>query len=74
MPKALAEGETNPAALSALADERLRATPEQLCDVLGACTELNAVFGAVARVIDRPNSDVLCLHGTLIPTCHDSIP
>ena len=22
----------------------------------------------------RPNSDVLCLHGTLIPTCHDSIP
>jgi transposase len=32
MLKALAEGETNPAALAALADERLRATPEQLCD------------------------------------------
>src|SRR6266446_10772214 len=30
MLKALAEGETNPAALAALADERLRATPEQL--------------------------------------------
>jgi transposase len=44
MLKALAEGETNPAALAALADERLRATPEQLCDALGACTELNAVY------------------------------
>src|SRR5205823_9016943 len=37
MLKALADGETNPAALAALADERLRATPEQLCDALGAC-------------------------------------
>src|SRR5438874_8920726 len=33
MLKALAEGETNPAALAALADRNLRATPEQLCDV-----------------------------------------
>src|SRR6266571_5358501 len=30
MLKALADGETNPAALATLADERLRATPEQL--------------------------------------------
>jgi transposase len=30
MLKALADGETNPAALAALADELLRATPEQL--------------------------------------------
>ena len=44
MLKALAEGETHPAALAALAEERLRATPEQLCDALGACTELNAVY------------------------------
>src|ERR1700726_19036 len=36
MLKALAEGETDPAALAALADYRLRATPEQLCDVFGA--------------------------------------
>jgi transposase len=43
MLKALAEGETNPAALAALADERLRATPEQLCDAPGACTELKPV-------------------------------
>jgi transposase len=44
MLKALAKGETNPAALAALADERLRATPEQLRDALGACTELNDVY------------------------------
>ncbi len=44
MLKALADGETNPAALAALADGRLRATPEQLCDALGACAELNAVY------------------------------
>src|SRR6201997_1595256 len=37
MLKALAEGETSPAALAALADHKLRATPEQLCDALGAC-------------------------------------
>ena len=40
MLKALADGETDPAAVAALADGRLRATPEQLCDALGACTEL----------------------------------
>jgi len=34
MLKALADGETNPAALAALADQRLRATPAQLCDAL----------------------------------------
>jgi transposase len=35
---------SNPAALAALADERLRATPEQLCDALGACTDLKPVY------------------------------
>jgi hypothetical protein len=64
MLQALADGETSPTALAALADERLRATPEQLCDALGACTELNAVyrrllkmaFGGIAidRRADRP--------------------
>jgi transposase len=44
MLKALAEGETNPASLAALADRRLRATPEQLCDALGACMDLNPVY------------------------------
>jgi transposase len=43
MLKALADGETNPAALATLADQRLRATPAQLCDALGACAELSPV-------------------------------
>jgi transposase len=50
MLKAIAEGETNPATLAALADERLRATPEQLCDALGACTELNAVYRRLLKM------------------------
>ena len=47
---AIAEGETNPAALASLADERLRATPEQLCDALGACTELNVVYRRLLKM------------------------
>ena len=43
--KMLAVGETNPAALAALADCRLRATPAELRDALGACTELHEVIG-----------------------------
>jgi len=50
MLKALAEGETNPTALAALADGRLRATPEQLCDALGACTELNVVYRRLLKM------------------------
>ena len=38
---ALADGETNPATL---ADQQLRATPEQLCDTLGTCTDLKPVY------------------------------
>ena len=44
MLKALAEGETNPAALAAMADKNLRATQAQLCDALGACTELQPIY------------------------------
>lgn len=44
MLQALADGETRPAQLAALADQRLRATSEQLCDALGACIELNPVY------------------------------
>src|SRR4029077_2031507 len=50
MLKALADGETSPTALAALADGRLRATPEQLCDALGACTELNAVYRRLLKM------------------------
>jgi transposase len=44
MLKALADGATDPAALAALADTKLRATPDQLCDALGACTGLQPVY------------------------------
>jgi transposase len=47
---ALADGETNPAALAALAHQRLRATPEQLCDALGACTELKPVYRRLLKM------------------------
>jgi len=50
MLRALADGETNPAALAALADERLRATPEQLCDALGACTDLKPVYRRLLKM------------------------
>jgi transposase len=50
MLKALADGETNPAALAALAHERLRATPEQLCDALGACTDLKPVYRQLLKM------------------------
>jgi transposase len=50
MLQALADGETDPAALAALADKRLRATPAQLCDALGACTELNPVYRRLIKM------------------------
>jgi len=50
MLKALADGETNPATLAALADQKLRATPEQLCDALGACTDLKPVYRRLVKM------------------------
>jgi len=50
MLKALAEGETDPAALAALADQRLRATPAELRDALGACTELNPIYRRLVKL------------------------
>src|ERR1700694_1778075 len=51
MLKALADGETNPAAVAALADRKLRATPEQLCDALGACTDLKPVYRRLLTMV-----------------------
>jgi len=50
MLQALADGETDPAALAALAHHRLRAIPEQLCDALGACQELNPVYRRLLKM------------------------
>jgi transposase len=50
MLRGLAEGETDPAALAALADYRLRATPEQLSDALGACQDLHPVYRQLVKI------------------------
>jgi transposase len=50
MLNALAEGETDPLALAALADRRLRATEAQLCDALGACIELSPVYRRLVKM------------------------
>jgi transposase len=50
MLKALAEGETDPAALAAMADHRLQATPEQLNDALGACAQLSPVYRRLLKM------------------------
>src|SRR5690349_11810018 len=47
---ALADGETDPAAVAALAHQRLRATSAELRDALGACTELNSVHRRLIRL------------------------
>jgi transposase len=44
MLQAVADGETDPTTIAALASQRLRATPDQLCDALGACTALHPVY------------------------------
>ena len=50
MLQALAEGEKDPAALAALADRGLRATQAQLCDALGAASELNPVYRKLLKM------------------------
>jgi transposase len=47
---ALADGETDPAAVAALAHQCLRASPAELRDALGACTELNPVYRRLVRL------------------------
>jgi hypothetical protein len=34
-----------------LADERLRATPAQLCDALGACPDLKPVYRRILKMV-----------------------
>ena len=44
MLEAIADGAADPAAVAALAHQRLRATPEALADALGACADLHPVY------------------------------
>jgi transposase len=50
MLKALADGETDPAVLAAMADCRLQATPEELRDALGACAQLSGVYRRLIKL------------------------
>jgi transposase len=50
MLQALADGETNPATLAALADQRLRATALQLSDAFSASTTLNPVYRRLLKL------------------------
>ena len=73
---AIAEGVTDVAALAAMADRRLRATPEQLCDALGACRSMHAVYRELLQLtlaeitlleaqidaLDRTAADLLSSH------------
>jgi transposase len=51
MLQALADGEIDPGRLAALAHCRLPATPEQLCDALGAATKLSAVYRRLLQML-----------------------
>ncbi len=51
MLQALADGETDPGRLAALGDWRLKATPEQFRDALGACRNLHPVYRQLLRLM-----------------------
>jgi transposase len=51
MLKALADGETDPETLAALADYRLRVPQPLLSDALGACRELNPVYRRLIKAM-----------------------
>ena len=76
MLQALADGETDPAALATLATARLRATPDQLCDAFQACPTLHPVYRRLLKLtleelrviedhlgqLDQQMADLLAAH------------
>lgn len=48
--QALAEGESEPAVLAALADPNIRATPEQLAEALSAAAQLHSVYRSLLKL------------------------
>ena len=51
MLRAIASGETDPVTVAALGDRRLHATAEQLCDALGASTDLHPPTAGCSRCL-----------------------
>jgi len=76
MLQALADGETDPTVLAALAAPRLRATPAQLCDAFEACRSLHLVYRRLLKLtleelrviedhlgqLDQQMADLLAAH------------
>src|SRR5688572_7582272 len=76
MLQALADGETDPAALAALAAPRLRATAQQLCDAFSGCPTLHPVYRQLLKLtleelrviedhlaqLDQQMADLLAAH------------
>ena len=76
MLQALADGETDPAALAKLAASRLRATAAQLCDAFSACRTLHPVYRRLLKLtleelrviedhleqLDQQMADLLAAH------------
>src|ERR1700741_2896152 len=80
MLKAIADGGTNPATLAAMADKNLRATQAQLCDVLGACTELKPIYRRLLKMfleelqfIDQQISQLDQELASLLSRHHDAV-
>ncbi len=80
MLKALAGGETSPVALAAMADKNLRATQAQLCDALGACTELKPIYRRLLKMfleelqfIDQQISELDQELASLLSRHHDAV-
>jgi transposase len=51
MLRAVAAGDTDPATIAALGSPRLHATPDQLCDALGPCTDRDPVYRRLLSMI-----------------------
>jgi transposase len=77
---ALADGETDPGALAALANVRVRATPEQLRDALGACEDLHPIYRRLVRMalkdlklLEQQIDEVDQELATLLAPYHDQV-
>jgi transposase len=49
--RAVAAGDTDPTTIAALGSPRLHATPDQLCDALGPCSDLDPVYRRLLSMI-----------------------
>lgn len=80
MLQAIADGETDVAQVAALADHRLRATPDQLRDALGACADLHPVYRRLitmaleeVRIIDEQIATLDREMAGLLHAHHDAV-